>query len=135
MEANHSNKGNEMNTETNAIFARTVTTSTGSARVGDVVQFVGRRRQFVITGISRNGLANMVALSGSRRGSAPSGHVGGELAYIETPDVLTFTGKDARRLAGRARDAFRHAMIDASAATRNETAAGANALGSKIKIA
>ncbi len=124
-----------MTTKTNAIFARTVTTSTGSARVGDVVQFVGRRRQFVITGICRNGSVNMIALSGSRRGSAPSGHVGGELAYIETPEALTFTGKDARRLAGRARDAFRHAMIDASAATRKDAAAGANALGAKIKIA
>jgi hypothetical protein len=135
MATEHTNNGDKMNTDTNAIFARTVTTSTGSARVGDVVQFVGRRRQFVITGISPLGAINMVALSGSRRGSAPSGHVGGELAYIETPAVLTFTGKDARRLAGRARDAFRHAMIDASAATRKETAAGVNALGARIKVA
>jgi len=82
------------------------------------------------------GTANLVALSGGYRGSAPSGIVGAEVAVVDSPAELVFTGKDARRLASRARQAFHLSCIDIpldSKAERSAFVAVANELGERIQ--
>jgi len=70
-----------------------------SFKRGDVVKFKGKRerRRYVITFVDQFGMHNMVALSGSERGSAPSGHKTSELE-LDKDQSIVFSGKKAKQL-------------------------------------